>query len=311
MLLRTVGLFFSNFHLDKASRKKHRNKVLDDYSVRMKKKLKFGVSYSVFNGFELLESSILSIRESVDYVNIVYQTKSWYGDDASPELLPTIIKLKEKGLVDEIILYEGSSEIEKRNIGLKAAYKAGVKYFMTMDCDEFFIKEEVERAKQEIIRHRYTNTYVPVVEYHIKPEYRSLKPTICIPFFAKLYWFSKIKKPGYTNPCIVDPTRPVNIFSIKFLNIYLLRFDRVFVFTFFNMHHMTTIRKDYYSKFKNDPHIYENIVINNTKLNVDNIIFHDFKLSDLKKITDSLEDKKPIQSDIIKVKNIFNIKIQD
>ena len=42
-------------------------------------------------------------------------------------------------------------ECEKRNIGLKYAKKAGVDYFMTMDCDEFYIKEEVEKAKRFII----------------------------------------------------------------------------------------------------------------------------------------------------------------
>ena len=308
MFDRLFLLIKSNLSFNKNKRKQIRKQLFQEYVNKKLNQTKWGVSYSVFNGFELLESSILSIRDSVDYVNVVYQTKSWYGDDADPELLPTLNKLKDKGLIDELILYTGSSEIDKRNVGLKAARKAGVNYFMTLDCDEFFIKEEVEKAKKEIIRHRFTHTFVPVVNYHIKPEYRSLKPNICIPFFSKLYWFSKIVKPGRIYPCVIDPTRPLNIFVIKFFDIQLFRFDRTIVFTFFYMHHMTTVRKDLCGKFKNYPNLYKEFKVDKNNLKVDELCFNDYVISDLKKIISTIEDKEPIKYDIIKVKNIFNIK---
>ena len=34
--------------------------------------MKLGVSYNLFDGEELLESSIKSIRDNVDYVSVVY-----------------------------------------------------------------------------------------------------------------------------------------------------------------------------------------------------------------------------------------------
>ena len=41
---------------------------------------KWGVSYSIFDGIELLEHSIKSIRNSCDYINVVYSNISWYGN---------------------------------------------------------------------------------------------------------------------------------------------------------------------------------------------------------------------------------------
>jgi len=44
------------------------------------------VCYNVFDCEELLESSILSIREEVDHVCVVYQTTSNFGDPSNPHL---------------------------------------------------------------------------------------------------------------------------------------------------------------------------------------------------------------------------------
>ena len=40
---------------------------------------KLGVSYSVWDGEEMLEFAIRSIRSEVDYVNVVWQKLSWFG----------------------------------------------------------------------------------------------------------------------------------------------------------------------------------------------------------------------------------------
>ncbi len=42
--------------------------------------MKLGVSYNLFDGEELLEKSILSIRENVDYISVVFQMVSNLGD---------------------------------------------------------------------------------------------------------------------------------------------------------------------------------------------------------------------------------------
>ena len=56
--------------------------------------MKLGVSYNVFDGEELLESSIKSIRSEVDYISVVYQTVSNFGNQCSEELIPLLNRLK-------------------------------------------------------------------------------------------------------------------------------------------------------------------------------------------------------------------------
>ena len=56
--------------------------------------MKVGVSYNLFDGEELLEDSIKSIRNNVDYISVVYQTVSNFGNPCSPNLMPVLEELK-------------------------------------------------------------------------------------------------------------------------------------------------------------------------------------------------------------------------
>lgn len=60
----------------------------------------------MFDGEELLESSILSIRNVVDHICIVYQTISNYNQPCNPHLESFLNYLKEEHLIDSIIHYE-------------------------------------------------------------------------------------------------------------------------------------------------------------------------------------------------------------
>jgi hypothetical protein len=64
----------------------------------------------VFDCEELLESSILSIRNVVDHICIVYQTTSNYGEPCNPHLESFLASLKEEGLVDSLIFFETKFE---------------------------------------------------------------------------------------------------------------------------------------------------------------------------------------------------------
>ncbi len=224
----------------------HIEKLVDDEV----KANKWGVSYSVFDGEELLEASIKALRDEVDYVNVVYQTKSWYGNPASPDLLPFLQRLKADGLVDELIEYEaevgrhaGKQETTKRNMGLKAAKKAGVNYFMTIDCDEFYIRQELHNAKRYIVRHQITHAFVPSVNYGFQPTHRMVKASLSdyAEIFSKIGWFSKLcSNPRVT--ALVDPTRQLS---------HRLFRSKYFVVPYIARHHMSRLRKDLKKKMDN------------------------------------------------------------
>lgn len=67
--------------------------------------MNLGVSYNFFNGEEHLLASIKSIRDSVDFVCLVYQNISNKGNNISEEALDAISDLRSNKLVDNFYCY--------------------------------------------------------------------------------------------------------------------------------------------------------------------------------------------------------------
>jgi len=89
--------------------------------------MKLGISYNLFDGEELLESSIQSVRASADHINVIYQKISNWGEPCSENLEDLLSDLVKKKLIDKIYCYSpkktsaGKNELHKRNIGLNIA----------------------------------------------------------------------------------------------------------------------------------------------------------------------------------------------
>ena len=246
-LWRRIIALRSRVILDRRTRR-HWKYIQNDKKINeIVKKSVWGVSYSVFDGEELLESSLKSIRDSVDYINVVYQQHSWYGNPADPKLLPLLKRLQKLGLIDELIEYvpnykmrAGKQEVQKRNIGLKYAKKHGIDYFMCMDTDEFYVAQELENAKRYIIKYGITHSFCPIVAY-VSPTRRCLSPVSnSVQLFSRVGFLSKLKRNSH-NVALVDPTRQLNH----------IPFAKYFVLPNIEMHHMTGFRKDMDKKLKN------------------------------------------------------------
>lgn len=208
----------------------------------------WGVSYSVFDGEELLESSLKSIRSEAGYINVIYQLTSWHGNPADPNLLPLLMELRDQKLIDELVEFKpdlskrpGTNERAKRNLGLKHARRFGCDYFMTMDCDEFYLAEEVKKAKEDIIRWGLTHSYCPQIIYGFDPTQRILDATFnFVPFFCRLTPWSRLVR-RTDQPCKADKTRCLSTGFFPFERVL----DSV------SMHHMKYLRKDLHKKIDN------------------------------------------------------------
>jgi hypothetical protein len=127
--------------------------------------MKLGVSYNLFDGEELLEGSIKQIRQHVDYVSVVYQKISNFGNPCNSELIPLLEKLKSDGLIDELFEYSPKvnkgghfNEMQKRNIGLALSQGANCTHHMSMDSDEYYLSSEFESLKKIIIEGDYDSS---------------------------------------------------------------------------------------------------------------------------------------------------------
>lgn len=76
--------------------------------------MKLGICYMVFDGEELLEFAVKSIRNVIDYISVTYQDVSYFGNKADPNLLPYLENLKKEGLIDEILFYKTDLSIHHK-----------------------------------------------------------------------------------------------------------------------------------------------------------------------------------------------------
>lgn len=236
---------------DKMKRRKIKDAYKDACNAANYAKQKWGVAYSVFDGEELLEASISSIRSQVDYVCVVWQRISWYGAPADEGLLPLLKRLEAQGLIDELVEYKvnlklrpGKNETRKRNMGLKAARRAGCTYFMSMDTDEFYREQELIKAKKFIIAHHITHSYCAVNAYGMKPTEFVGEGGCCVQFFTRLTAFSKHCN-EHRATAFVDPTRKISHTP------WWLGGSKHFFVNGVKMNHYTFIRRDLLKKLKN------------------------------------------------------------
>ncbi len=261
------------------------------------KKMKLGICYSVFDGYELLESSILAIRDEVDYIVVGYQEISYHNQVANENIKKVLYDLKNKNLIDEIYLYTPSFKVfpsreerRKRRIGLALAKKQGCNYFATMDCDEFYELEAFKKAKEFILQNNIKSSVVPMKDYVKEPIYQIESIFYC-PFIFKINLFSRLKKVK-NFPIGVDGSRCVNTKA----NFY--KFSENEILT----HHMRYVRSNLEAKYTNRSNL---VSFNQNQINciLNEITNYQYPND----FIDYERNKHPYK--VTKVDNIFNIKI--
>ncbi|MDR1691649.1 MAG: hypothetical protein LBR35_02310 [Rickettsiales bacterium] len=288
---KTIIKIISSFILNKEKRKEFRLKLKQKYLVQDTSSMKIGVGYSVWDGEELLEASIKSIRNHVHYICVVWQEESWKGQKCNKGLKEFLEVLKKEKLIDEIIFYPHKGiaynptkkEREKRNIGLRYALKNKCNYFMTMDTDEFYYADEFEKAKQTILKKGASHTACPLYNYWKSPQYRERDfSLLSVPFIYKINENSKFKKMEKF-PAHADATR----------HIPLKTNDHFFFLTDIAMHHMSYIRNDLEKKLKN---------ASTGSDGRNKILIEKYK---------NINEKTLEKYELIKVKNIFGIEVDN
>lgn len=228
--------------------KEKRRALKAAYTQNKLNAMRIGVAYNLFDGEELLEASIRSIRDCVDYISVVYQTVSNYGRAANKGLEALLERLMQEGLIDEIYRYtpvveKGGrwNENRKRNIGLEMAKLKKCSHFLSLDTDEFYIKSEFDNAKAFISKNDIDTTSSGVFGYVKSPCWRRTSPSpVDTPFIFKIKRSSRLGAEKYF-PQEADPTRtvyPVGKFWRFSSNVLML-------------HHMNFVRKDFHLKYKN------------------------------------------------------------
>ena len=204
----------------------------------------------MFSGDELLEYSIKSIRNQVDYINVVYQEYSWMGEQANDNVLDILEDLKHKNLIDNIILFKFKPQkkdlpilvLKKKQLGIDDLLKNNCTHSLLMDVDEFYKEDEFIEAKNYIYSNNITHSCCPIYDYKKSPIYRTRYiRNYSVPFITQINKKTKLAV-NHDLPCHVDSLRAIKYNQQK---------DKFYYFTNIAMHHMTGFRKDFDKKINN------------------------------------------------------------
>lgn len=214
------------------------------YKFKNKGKIKVGAIYNSFYGLELIEKSIMSIKNVVDYVVLVHQTKSISGEE-EPLMNKYIIEylLKYK-IIDEIIYHDNDNDnntlmntekyiLTKRNIGLQKCINEKCTYILPLDTDELYISEELSKEIDIMQNENIDTLYSKIKAYYYDKNH----------YFIDTYFVPSVYKVNgrsfqlTKSSVLVDPVRKMIEGKYRFSEIY--------------MHHYTYLKENYYEKVYN------------------------------------------------------------
>lgn len=266
--------------------------------------MKLAVTINAFCGLELLKYSLPEIRDQVDFILLNYQMTSYFGNPIKPEDLSEIYRLKKIGLIDYMHNFKSTIasnsyeakliETQKRNEAKDICYNKGFSFFIDMDVDEFYKKEEFKKAKQFIIDNNIDYSACHFVNYQNRPTIQSKEiAKSIVPFICKLDDLHRLGGAVFLGPC--DPTRGYNISSEDNLKTHVFTPQKLL------MHHMTGVRNDLYAK-------YDNTSLSNLDKKRITELVHSIKSLNRKKLI-MKDDFKNIDKDYRIVHNYFKIKL--
>ena len=213
--------------------------------------MKLSVSYNLFDSEEWLEESVLQVRDYADFISVVFQEISNFGDRCSEHAEPLLDYLLERGLIDIVYLYDPNrdimkrgrgdmNELIKRSIGLHIGKEKGCTHHMSMDADELYKKHELEYVILEVEKNNYDYCACQMMTYYKEPCYVLDPPEeYYVPLMCQITP-DKTFQLGCPFPVEADPTR--RMATEKFM-----AFDRDEI----QMHHMSYVRNDIRKKLFN------------------------------------------------------------
>lgn len=236
--------------------------------------MKLGVAYNLFDSEELLEYSILSLKKCVDFICVVYQTVSNYGEPAHPNLEKMLEDLQKRALIDVLFKYEPTkfnmeerkilshadvikigykletvcdqyyNEMVKREIGRLICIKNNCDYFMSCDADEFYDYDQLIAIKKVMYITPNITSSACLMEHYFKYPTCKMMPENdeqYVPVICKLDINCPFRLMA-PYPVTVDPTRRILYDSN---NVFITKRPIL------TMYHFSLVRKDMRIKLYN------------------------------------------------------------
>lgn len=209
---------------------------------------KLGYVINAFDASEHLEGILKEIRSEIDYVAAIWQKLSYWKNPMDPEDMKELERLKEIGLIDELIefkpdfsKYSREQECDKRNMAINIAKQRGCSHVISADADEYYSLEQFKYAKDVINKKGWSITYCSYVNYYKDFEHYLVYPfRPFVPFIHSTFFNYTYNGPA---PGPTDPTRRIN--NPSNLGTYIFEDNEI------RMAHAAWLRKDIRKKLEN------------------------------------------------------------
>ena len=214
--------------------------------------ISIGAIYSTFDGLHLLEKSLNSIRNIVDYIVVVHQMVDFYGNSCISEYETIFNQLIDCKLIDDVVYVTDLSAdkelgmIEKRNIGLRMCDSHLCTYVMPMDADECYNDNIISATVCDMKENGINVAYSPIITYYKDVNH----------YFYDFYYVPSIYKiqtgmqfGNYSSSVICDPLRKMEESTFK-------------IYTDFPMHHLSYVHDTLHKKFQSSISRSSDVMIN-------------------------------------------------
>ncbi len=180
--------------------------------------------FCVFDDRTYLEYSIENISQIADKIFILANFKSWQsGEPLSSRYYSYLLNLQKKFKNLEVIKCFAINESEQRNFGLEILKKNNFDYCFVVDCDEFYILEDLDYIKRYIISHPEFSifriklkTYWQSFQYRIEPP-EPYPPVCCLKVNEAIFINSRIAKPINNNPEYIFNTDNICCYHMSYV----------------------------------------------------------------------------------------------
>jgi hypothetical protein len=207
--------------------------------------MKLAACYTVFDGMELLNKAIETIRPHLDLVIICYQTTSNNGklmSDPDVEILKTFVgKHILLSYNTDLSVNAKTNERRKHTMMIDKARQLGATHFIMGATDHFYDPMEFDFAKRLVDEMDFDATFTGMYTYFKHPTWQ-ITPIeeYFMPFICKMYPHTTIDRVK-NFPLLVDPSVQMNTWD----NWYLFKQFEIM------LHHYSLVRKDIKGKFIN------------------------------------------------------------
>lgn len=208
--------------------------------------MKLGIAYNAFDALELLDASIDTVRPVADFVCVVYQDVSNFGESLSHRDRSFLDALRQSGKVDLFYPYRPTNqgghmnELAKRNIGKNLCANIGCTHHMTMDVDELYQTNQLLTITRLIDSGGWDASACKMQTYWKSPSFVLDPPEeYYVPLIYKIDGRQFDLRNRWNN-IHTDPTR-----RLPSANVKLFERDEI------EMHHMSYVRLDIGTKLRN------------------------------------------------------------